>query len=55
MIRALLRRNTRVHLERLPPYAPELNPVELVWSWLKYAQLSNFVPRDPRPAHPIEV
>ncbi|MCI0561207.1 MAG: transposase, partial [Nitrososphaera sp.] len=39
-------RNKRLHLERLPAYAPELNPVEAVWSWLKYAQLSNFVPDD---------
>lgn len=27
----------RVHLERLPAYSPELNPVELVWSQLKRA------------------
>ncbi|VTR92475.1 Transposase OS=Ktedonobacter racemifer DSM 44963 GN=Krac_1655 PE=4 SV=1: DDE_3 [Gemmata massiliana] len=46
VVRVFLRRNTRVHRERLPPDAPALNPVELVWSWLKYAQLSNFVPRD---------
>ena len=25
----------RIHLERLPAYSPELNPVELVWSYLK--------------------
>ena len=25
----------RVHLERLPGYAPDLNPDEGVWSWLK--------------------
>ncbi|GAB4041886.1 IS630 family transposase (plasmid) [Spirosoma sp. SC4-14] len=25
----------RVHLERLPAYSPELNPVELLWSHLK--------------------
>ena len=31
-------------LERLPAYAPDLNPVEAVWSWLKYGQLANFVP-----------
>lgn len=24
-----------VHLERLPPYSPELNPVELLWAYLK--------------------
>lgn len=44
LIRAFLRRNRRLTLERLPAYAPELNPVEAVWSWLKYGQLANFVP-----------
>jgi len=34
----------RLSLERLPPYSPELNPVEYLWSLLKYGQLSNFVP-----------
>ncbi len=27
----------------LPPYSPELNPVELVWLWLREHQLSNRV------------
>jgi len=36
----------RITLERLPPYAPMLNPVEPLWSWLKYGRLSNFAPRD---------
>lgn len=27
----------------LPPYAPELNPVEIFWSYLKYHRLANFV------------
>ncbi|WP_229312251.1 IS630 family transposase [Larkinella punicea] len=31
----LAARPGRVHLERLPAYSPELNPVELVWSHLK--------------------
>ena len=44
LIRAFLSRNKRLWLERLPPYAPELNPVEAVWSWLKYGQLANYVP-----------
>ena len=30
-------------VERLPAYAPELNPVEGLWSWLKGAQLANLV------------
>jgi transposase len=31
----------RVHLERLPAYAPELNPVELIWGHLKHVELRN--------------
>lgn len=46
VMRAFLARNRRLWLERLPPYAPDLNPVEQVWSWLKYGQLANFVPDD---------
>lgn len=34
----------RLVLEKLPPYAPMLNPVEPSWSWLKWGQLSNFAP-----------
>lgn len=29
------------HLEYLPPYAPELNPVEYLWAWLKTNPLAN--------------
>jgi transposase len=47
-VRDFLRRNRRLALERLPAYAPELNPVEAVWSWLKYGRLPNFVPDDVR-------
>jgi putative transposase len=36
----------RITLERLPPYAPMLNPIEPLWSWLKYDRLSNFAPRN---------
>lgn len=36
----------RLHLERLPPYAPMLNPVEAIWSWLKHSRLANYAPRD---------
>lgn len=44
-IRESLRRlGGKVDLERLPPYAPMLNPVEPLWSWLKYGQLSNYAP-----------
>ena len=36
----------RLDLERLPPHAPKLNPVEQVWTWLKYDRLCNFAPQD---------
>ena len=31
----LVRKKGRVHLQSLPSYSPELNPVELLWSQLK--------------------
>lgn len=31
----------RIHLERLPAYAPELNPDEGVWHYLKHVELGN--------------
>lgn len=34
---------SNITLLTLPPYSPELNPVELVWLWLKEHQLSNRV------------
>lgn len=37
----------RPSLERLPPFAPVLNPVEALWSWLKHSRLNNSAPRDP--------
>jgi putative transposase len=46
VVRAFLRRNRRLRLERLPAYCPDLNPVEAVWGWLKYGQLANYVPPD---------
>jgi hypothetical protein len=33
-------------LEPLPAHAPKLNPLEQVWTWLKYGRLCNFPPRD---------
>lgn len=48
-IRALLQRfGPRLTLELLPPYAPELSPVEPLWRWLKYDRLCNFAPVDAR-------
>jgi hypothetical protein len=36
----------RLSLERLPPFAPMLNPAEPLWSWLKWERLSNFAAHD---------
>ncbi|WMN59249.1 transposase [Pseudoalteromonas xiamenensis] len=30
-------------LIKLPPYSPELNPVEQIWSWIRQHGLSNRV------------
>ncbi len=34
----------RLFLEKLPPYAPHLNPIEPLWGWLKYGRLPNYAP-----------
>jgi transposase len=39
-VRALLARHSRLHVERFPGYAPELNPDEFVWAHFK-AHLAN--------------
>src|SRR3990172_2113486 len=31
----------RIHLERLPGYAPDLNPDEGIWHYLKYVEMKN--------------
>lgn len=36
----------RFWVEWLPPYAPELNPVEHVWNHTKYGDLANYIPDD---------
>ena len=36
----------RICLERLPSYAPELNPDEGIWNYLKRVELKNVVCRD---------
>lgn len=36
----------RLRLERLPGYAPELNPIELIWRYLKHVELKNLCCRD---------
>lgn len=36
-----LEKNSRIETEFFPPYAPELNPVEYLWSYLKMNGLAN--------------
>ena len=31
----------RIHLEQLPGYAPDLNPTEGIWQYLKYVEMKN--------------
>ena len=35
-----------IHIEYLPPYAPELNPVEHIWAYWKQHELPNVCPKD---------
>jgi transposase len=37
---------TRLHLEQLPGYAPELNPDEGIWNYLKRVELANLCCRE---------
>src|SRR5438094_3758524 len=41
-------RHRRLVVEAFPPYAPELNPVDNVWSYVKYNRLPNYTPRNLR-------
>ena len=41
IVRKFLKKHPRLHVEFLPAYAPELNPVEYLWSWLKTNPLAN--------------
>lgn len=34
----------QIVVERLPAYAPEMNPVEYLWAWLKRHALANYCP-----------
>jgi transposase len=45
-IRRFAAKHSRLRIEFLPPYAPELNPVEYAWSWLKINPLANRCAQD---------
>jgi transposase len=40
-----------IHLEPLPPYAPDLNPVEWLWRQMKEGELRNLACADLEPLH----
>lgn len=45
-IHAVQTKHPRLCVEALPPYAPDLNPVEWLWKWLKYDRLCNYAAAD---------
>jgi len=40
----LEQQNGRIAIAFLPPYAPELNPVEAIWAYLKKHEIANVCP-----------
>jgi transposase len=44
LVTAWLATHPRWHIVWFPSYAPELNPVELLWGYLKYGRLANLAP-----------
>jgi DDE superfamily endonuclease len=55
-IRELVGRSRgRLEIEPLPAYAPELMPVEQLWTWLKYDRLCNLAPEDARRLNEVVV
>lgn len=45
-VQELLTTQERLHLEFFPPYAPELNPVENIWSHTKMNPMANLIAMD---------
>jgi len=43
-VRDYLAAHRRIVVEPFPPYAPELNPVDNVWGYVKYHRLANYPP-----------
>ena len=41
VVKEYLKKHPHMVTHRLPAYAPDLNPDELVWSWAKYGRLAN--------------
>jgi transposase len=45
-VRDYLAAHRRIVVEPFPPYAPELNPVDNVWGYVKYNRLANYPPQN---------
>lgn len=45
-VKQIQQRRDWLQVEWLPPYAPDLNPVEAMWSYTKYSDLANYIPND---------
>lgn len=45
-VKRLQQKHTWLKVEWLPPYAPDLNPVEAMWSYTKHCDLANYIPDD---------
>jgi transposase len=41
LVQEFLAQHPEIRTEKLPAYAPEMNPDELVWAWTKYGRLPN--------------
>jgi transposase len=52
-IRQVLADHPRLRVERLPAYAPDLNPVEYLWNQTKYGQLANYAAPDVTALHDV--
>src|SRR4051794_36379489 len=46
VVRAYLARHPEIETEKLPGYAPETNPDEMVWQHTKHGRPANFAPGD---------
>jgi putative transposase len=45
----------RLDIESMPSHAPELMPVEQLWTWLKYDRLCNFAPENARQLNEVVI
>ena len=46
LVGSYLESRSRIVVEEFPPYASELNPVDNVWSYIKFGRLANYAPFD---------